>query len=180
MAAKEIAYSTEIAAKIADYHADGKSVTAISKMPGMPERRVILQWLAEYDEFAEMMRQAKAAYVDALAEECLEIANNSTEDMKPDPDGLGFVVDRTTQQRDKLKIDTRMKLLEKWAPDRYGKGKAAGKGGGGPAAAPVKLTDNELARRIIFGLEQAQARAGEASGESAIVRPSARRGGGLA
>ena len=53
--------------------------------------------------FAEMMEKAREAGYDAIAETCVSIA-----DGEGDP------------RRDKLRVETRLKLLAKWHPKRYG------------------------------------------------------------
>lgn len=159
------AYTADLGAAIADLHAEGQSITEISKRPDMPARKDILRWIAEHPEFDVMIDNAKAAYVDALAEECLSIANHDGEDFVKEQGKLGediFKFDRDAIQRSKLKIDTRLKLIEKWAPARYGKTRAAAAAGAGQAATATlsatakAMSENELARRIIFAVDRAR------------------------
>lgn len=156
-------YSADLAASIADLHAEGQSITEIAKRPDMPARKDILRWIAEHPEFDVMIDNAKAAYVDALAEECLTIANNDGEDFVKEQGKFGediFKFDRDAIQRSKLKIDTRLKLIEKWAPARYGKARAGSAAGSGQAvpsalsATAKAMSENELARRIIFAVDR--------------------------
>ena len=155
-------YTPDLGATIADLHAAGKTISDISETQGMPSRKTILLWLSEYPAFELMMAQAKGAYVDALAEECLKIADEREDDYEKKAGKLGgefFEFDPKAVQRDRLKIDTRLKLIEKWAPERYGR-KKPGAGGettiaaAAAGAAPV-MSDNELVRRILFGIDRA-------------------------
>ena len=156
-------YTPDLGAEIADLHAGGMPVSEIAKQPGMPARKTILRWLSEYPAFETMMAQAKHAYVDALAEQCLAIADNTKDDFSKETGKYGeefFEYDPKAVQRDKLKIDARLKLIEKWAPERYGRKKpgASGETESTPSslATAPHLSDNELVRRILFGLDRVQ------------------------
>lgn len=163
-------YTAEIGAEVADRHADGASITQIAQDETMPTRKTILLWIGEIQEFAVMMNQARDAYVDAIAEECLQIADDETVEMTTTIDGNGRRwehADKNAVKNRQLKISTRMKLLEKWAPHRYGNKKAvelSGPGGGpiqsqqahlvAVTQAGQSMSDNELVRRISFGLDR--------------------------
>ncbi len=62
--------------------------------------------------------QARVEGFDEIAEECLEIADAVDDDYIPTENGLA--VDHEHIQRSKLRIETRLKLLAKWDPRRYG------------------------------------------------------------
>lgn len=155
-------YTPDLGATIADLHAAGKTISDIAETQGMPSRKTILLWLSEYPAFELMMAQAKSAYVDALAEQCLTIADSDGDDYEKKAGKLGgefFEFDPKAVQRDRLKIDTRLKLIEKWAPERYGR-KKPGAGGettiaAAAAGAAPAMSDNELVRRILFGIDRA-------------------------
>lgn len=150
-------YSESLAEKIADLHAEGLSITEIAKRDDMPTRKAMLRWMAEQQPFADMMNAARRAYVDFLAEECLKLADDSEGDWKEcrDRDGESFYKpDYDNVARAKLKIDTRMKLIAKWAPQQYGeKATLEHTGPGGGALQVESKSDNELARRILFLME---------------------------
>ena len=66
----------------------------------------------------EMMEKARESGFDAIANECLEIADDAALDTietrfgpKPDKEWLA---------RSKLRVETRLKLLAKWHPKKYG------------------------------------------------------------
>ena len=154
-------YTPDLGATIADMHAAGKTISEISETGGMPSRKTILLWLSEYPAFELMMAQAKSAYVDALAEQCLRFADNDGDDYEKREGKLGgafLEFNPKAVQRDRLKIDTRLKLIEKWAPERYGR-KKPGAGAEAPttaaAGAAPAMSDNELVRRILFGIDRA-------------------------
>lgn len=73
-------------------------------------------------KFAAMMETAREAGYDVIADGCFDIADDTTSDMieVETRNGPKIVVDREHIQRSKLRIETRLKLLAKWHPKRYG------------------------------------------------------------
>jgi benzoyl-CoA reductase/2-hydroxyglutaryl-CoA dehydratase subunit BcrC/BadD/HgdB len=73
---------------------------------------------------AERIARARAEGFDAIADGCLEIADDARNDWmekvskEGDADGVAFNAEHV--QRSKLRIETRLKLLAKWDPKRYG------------------------------------------------------------
>ena len=63
------------------------------------------QWLASDEELRRNFARARAEGYDAIAADCLRIADNDDRDDTP---------------RAKLRVETRLKLLAKWDPKRYG------------------------------------------------------------
>ena len=62
---------------------------------------------------------------DAIAEECLDIADNASNDWmtREGKDGeTSWQVNGEHIQRSKVRIETRLKLLAKWCRQRYGEG----------------------------------------------------------
>ena len=57
-------------------------------------------------------------FIDAIADDCFVIADESSKDYRLTDKGLAF--DAEHVQRSKLRIETRLKLLAKWDPKRYG------------------------------------------------------------
>lgn len=71
----------------------------------MPDKATVFRWLARYPDFRDNYTRAQDDRASALAEEILEIADDTTaEDV----------------QRAKLRVDTRKWLMSKMAPKRYG------------------------------------------------------------
>ncbi len=69
-----------------------------------PSYRQIEQWRCDNATFAAQFARAREVGFDALADECIEIADKCEED----------------PASRRVKVDTRLKLLACWAPHRYG------------------------------------------------------------
>lgn len=92
-------------------------------------RRTVYDWQGDDEGFAARIARARVLGFDAIADECFEIADATGEDGERDV------------QRDKLRIETRLKLLAKWDPKRYGELiKHAGPDGEGPIQSAVAVT----------------------------------------
>ena len=84
----------------------------------MPAARTVSDWKKARPGFAEDLRAAREDGFDALAVECLAIADDTNRDTietesGPRPNSEWIA-------RSRLRIDTRLKLLSKWDPKRYG------------------------------------------------------------
>jgi hypothetical protein len=67
---------------------------------------------------AAQFARAKSLGFDAIADDCVEIADDATNDYMETKHGPVF--DGEHVQRSRLRIDTRLKLLAQWDPKRYG------------------------------------------------------------
>lgn len=107
---------------ICEQIAAGVTLRDIGRQPGMPKPRTVSDWMAADPEFMERMEAARQVGYDAIAEEALEIADTPME-------GVEFEIgaDGTTKEKRgdmlghrKLQVETRLKLLAKWHPKKYG------------------------------------------------------------
>ena len=92
---------------------DGRSLRAICREPGMPGRATIFDWLKANADFRRQYALARQVQADLLAEEALEIADDTSRD---------FIDDKPNREaiaRAKLRIDTRRWLLSHLAPKKY-------------------------------------------------------------
>lgn len=97
----------------------GETLTSICKTPGYPMRSYFVVHFGLRPEWKTAYQQARDDGFDAIAEECMAIADDSSLDYVADKDG-NPVLDREHVQRSKLRIWTRLELLKKWDPKRYG------------------------------------------------------------
>jgi hypothetical protein len=84
----------------------------------------VYDWMMKDPELSTAIARARDVGYDAMAEECLDIADNAGNDWmaRLDADGVqvGWQVNGDHIQRSKLRIETRLKLLAKFNPKRYG------------------------------------------------------------
>lgn len=132
-------FTEELFQKIIERIADGEPLRQICRDEGMPSYRTFYNWIDEDDKLiksedekvrntslklASRFARARDDGHDAIAEETLKIADDGTNDWmeKQDKDGrnIGWQLNGEHVQRSKLRIETRLKLLAKWNPKKYG------------------------------------------------------------
>jgi len=91
--------------------------------PELPDKITINRWRHRLPAFRTQYAQAKLEQADLLAEECLEIADDSTFDTitKYNKDGSEYDACNTEWiARSRLRVDTRKWLASKLLPKQYG------------------------------------------------------------
>lgn len=91
----------------------------------MPCTTTVFVWLSKNAEFAEQYARAKTESADAFAEDMLDIADDSEDDITIDEDGVPRV-NHENIQRARLRVDTRKWLASKLKPKKYGDKVAVG------------------------------------------------------
>lgn len=118
------AYSSELAAEIIARIAAGESLRSICAPETMPAESTVRLWATDdRDGFSAQYTRARAAQMDALAEDILEIADAEDADVN----------------RSRLRVDTRKWLMSKIAPKRFGDRKAHELSG--PNGGPIPTID---------------------------------------
>lgn len=84
----------------------------------MPASRTVSDWKAAHPAFAADFACARDEGYDAIAVDCLDIADDSDRDTIVGEHGPK--ADSEWIARSRLRVDTRLKLLAKWDPKRYG------------------------------------------------------------
>jgi hypothetical protein len=112
-------YSEELIAEICERIADGESLRKICGEDRMPDRASVFRWLKESSAFRKQYALARDWQADALADEMLEIADDSRNDFYTDGDGKRHV-NYENIARSKLRIAARQWLAERLAPKKYG------------------------------------------------------------
>lgn len=103
--------------------ANGETLRAFCRQDGMPSFQRVYEWLKTDEDAAGRIARARDIGEDAIAQECLDIADTPIlgEETKVDSDGSILEVKRSDMLgHRKLQIDTRLKLLAKWNPRKYG------------------------------------------------------------
>ena len=129
MYADREALISEICARIST----GEPLAQICRDVHMPDRTVVYDWINQDESFSQRIAHARNLGFDAIADECLAIANTPQvgveEKVTPavkNPQGDVVVPESIEVKRGdmlghrKLQIETRLKLLAKWDPKRYG------------------------------------------------------------
>ncbi len=112
-------YTPELVEEIAERLAKGETMSSICRCEDMPGRVTVYDWMALYPIVAEQIARAREDGHDFIAEDCLNIADDNGKDTRILDDGRE-VTDADVVQRAKLRIETRLKLLAKWNPKKYG------------------------------------------------------------
>ena len=84
--------------------AQGIPLTDICRQPGYPAALTVLEWQRDDPDFAQAIVRARDAGGDKIAEDALRIADDKTED----------------PASRRVRVETRLRLLAKWHPKRYG------------------------------------------------------------
>ena len=115
---KASTYDETRADEICNKLALGTPLAEICRAEGMPCRQTVHNWMAENEAFAGRIARAREDGYEAIAADCLKIADGTEHDTIATESG-----DRPNTEwisRSKLKIETRLKLLSKWYPAKYG------------------------------------------------------------
>jgi hypothetical protein len=88
----------------------------------MPHWTVVYDWQAANKDFYLRIAHARELGEEAIAAECLNIADNAANDWMEahGQDDVGYKLNGEHIQRSKLRIETRLKLLAKWNPRKWG------------------------------------------------------------
>lgn len=86
--------------------------------PDFPAPRTVMDWQAEDESVAAAIARAREAGQEALFEQCLEIADDEAHDWELSK--KGEVTNEVAIGRAKLRVWTRMELLKRLNPRKYG------------------------------------------------------------
>ena len=111
-------YTPELIEAICADLEQGIPMTVICAGDDMPAPRTVRDWEAEMPEVAAAIARARELGEVALAEQCLTIADDEQHDWVMTK--KGEVTNEVAIGRAKLQIDTRLKLLAKFNPKRWG------------------------------------------------------------
>lgn len=100
-------YSDEMAEKICEKIANGRSLRSICAEDGMPTTSTVCKWLIENKEFSEQYARARTRQADYFFEEIVEIADS-------------VEADSAAVAKARLQVDARKWAASKIAPKKYG------------------------------------------------------------
>lgn len=153
--AQESTFNESDAETIYQCLAEGKSLLSICEAMGLAYSTA-RQWEQDHPEHAAKSTRAREIGCHFLAEQCLQIADTPLvgEERTVKPDGSVETREGDMIAHRKLQIETRMRLIGKWAPKIYGEKLAVG---GAADLPPVKtesavtMTAEESYKRMLGG-----------------------------
>ena len=125
MAAKQrkpgVSRSPEIEVEILERMSKGEPLAVIcrSDLTKFPTPAAWSQWCQEDSNLSIAHAHARDSGYDYIAQDCLNIADANGQDVRYSEKG-DEIVNSDVIQRAKLRVETRLKLLAKWDPKRYG------------------------------------------------------------
>jgi len=115
-------YTPEVAQVICEQLSEGIPLRQICREnEGFPAWRTVYDWMGRDPELAASIARARDIGYDAIAEECLQIADTVMFGQKQvmTDEGTATTIEDMLGHR-KLQIETRLKLLAKFHPTKYG------------------------------------------------------------
>lgn len=126
----------------------------------MPNVKTVYAWMKINSEFAARFARAREEGFDAIAEDCLDIADDASQDEIDTPNGPK--ANGEFMARSRLRVETRLKLLARWDPKRYGEKLDVT---GVPASSVnVLLSTRDKLKRLKRAMEESDAPAAIESG----------------
>lgn len=137
----------KITAEICARISEGETLRAICRDDHMPNYSVVYDWMAGDEGFAQRFAHAREVGESAIGADCLSIAD---EPPALNPNGG---IDGGHVQHQKLRIWTRLELLKRWNPKKWGDRIAQEVSGpdGGPVQHNVAVDPSEAYKRMIEG-----------------------------
>ena len=105
--AKSISMQSVHAEPIIAWLAAGKTLRSYCCQDGTPSFVAVYDWMEKDEDFALRIARARDSGSDSIADQCVELA-----DTEP--------ADQVQAAWRRTQIDTRLKLLAKWSPKKYG------------------------------------------------------------
>lgn len=120
--ARPSSYSEEIADRICDELAKGRSLRQICAADDLPHIGTVCRWVATSETFREQYARAREAQAELFADELLEIADDGSNDWMEvhHGDNVGWRENGEALRRSALRVDTRKWIASKILPKRYG------------------------------------------------------------
>jgi len=148
----------EVIERIIQGLSEGTPLTVLCKPDDMPGVQTVYDWMHGDEQLSVAIARARESGFDQIALDALDIADNSERDTILTDKG-GEVPNSEWISRSRLRVETRLKLLAKWDPKRYGDRIAQEITGadGGPVQMESSRTEAE---KLEFAAMLAKAREG--------------------
>ena len=138
-------YTPALADSICAWISSGETLYQWCRDHGISHQNVY-NWLEAHPDFAASYARARDIGADVIAEQALHIANTPIlgETEKISADGGVEITKADMLGHRKLQIETRLKLLAKWHPKKYGDRVELNGPNGGPIQIVAATTDEKL------------------------------------
>ena len=115
-------YTPELIEEVFQRIANGEPLRQICRDEHMPHWNTVYDWLERDQSLSVRFARARERGEEAIAAECLDIADSAKNDWMEahGQDDAGYKLNGEHIQRSKLRIETRLKLLAKWNPKKWG------------------------------------------------------------
>lgn len=151
-------YTPELAAEVCERLSNGEPLRQICRDEHMPAWQKIYEWMAKDAELSGAIARARVMGYDAIAEETLLIADTPewglTESVGPNGQ---TVTKQDMLGHRKLRIETRLKLLAKWDPKRYGERLSLGGDKENPIHVEANVKAEQFFEELLVNLELSKA-----------------------
>ena len=115
----ESTYTKEVGDKICMLLMEGYSLRAICRRDDMPVISTVMLWLHRHEEFFAQYARAREVQAELLAEDVIEIADDSAGDREVDEGGKEYT-NHEVINRSRLRVDARKWYTSKIAIRRFG------------------------------------------------------------
>lgn len=112
-------YTEAMGDKICELLMDGMSLRAICAQKDMPCRATVLKWLRDNEKFSIQYARAREEQAETLADEIIDIADDSYFDYRTGEDG-NERFNGDAVQRSRLRVEARKWIASKLKPKKYG------------------------------------------------------------
>lgn len=134
-------YTDDIATQICERVVKGETLKSICEDEGFPSYVTVWRWENERAEFRKSLRRAREAGMFYLVDECIDISDDSSRDVKVVEGRNGELREEPNTEfmaRSRLRIETRMRIAGKLNKKVFGD-KVALVGGDDEEDAPIKF-----------------------------------------
>lgn len=111
-------FTQKLADEICEAIALGNSMRTVCEQDGIPALSTVFRWLRENESFQKQYSRACEERTEAMAEYMLDISDDGRNDWVRTRGG--YIVNRESTERSKLRIETRKWLMAKMKPKKYG------------------------------------------------------------
>lgn len=113
-------FTQKLADEICEQLSQGISLRTVCLADKMPDAATVFRWLRTRDEFCKQYARAKEESTDAMAEDIIDISDDSTGDYVEDGEKMTRKLNNENVQRSRLRVDTRKWIMSKMKPKKYG------------------------------------------------------------